>query len=207
MSEFIVLPLSRRLFPVLKSTFAAQHQIGKQQLSEAEVESSMQKLEKTIENKSVVTWLAFTKEQKLASYLVQHFVPSSKFWAMPLLGTNASLKMQWNYKTNGMDELWKRAFAFGKYHDHPGVVWSLPVGWDKTSERTRKTSTVWPKYHIESFARIPAGEMPTAQFDHLVFGDRVKPYDVILRAAWPQSASMLNQLEVERAKCSSSPAA
>ena len=176
--------LTRERLPEAVRAFSLQHQIGKQQLSADETQAGIEVLERSLKARNVVTWTAY-KDEVFAGYLVQQFIEAEGHWLMPFLVTNPDQRLPWNYSKNCMEQLWARAMGFGRLRNRLNVLWSMPVSWTRTTTKTQRSSPVWQEYVINTYAVIPAGELPANQFDRIVFGEKPKSYDVALRVAWP----------------------
>ncbi len=181
--------------------FRLRHQVGKEQLTEEQLTERISQFEAAASNPNKdprsLMWGVFTGDV-MAAYMCQEFSVAPNHWLMSFLATNPELGHSWNYLHNGLDELWARAFQEGRKYGRSSVVWSLPVKWAATTERTQKSSRVWPRYTICEFARVPAGEVPTNSFDRWVAGGRPKDYDVVLRAAWLKADQAHHQLATIR---------
>lgn len=171
--------------PLIQEMLLARASIGKQKLSEEELQDVLLQIETAMKEypKHIIYW-GVLQDKKLRCFLSQEFRDRFKDdWNMSFLMTNPSFGSAWNYQKNGLDALWRAAFSIGNYRGRRTVRWSLPAAWAGSQIKTQRTSLVWPKYNIESYRVVPAGELPSDDLDSWVFGKRVKSYDVVLRKA------------------------
>jgi hypothetical protein len=183
------------MLPLAEKILRLQQQIGKEYITDAQIETAVGALNQSVKDRTITTWAAFTPEKEMVAYLVQSFsLRFPRTWMMPFLIRNPNYAAPWNYAKNGMDELWQAAFRHAASQHRNIVTWSLPIEWAQTAQRTKLTSSVWKNLHIHTFSVVKAGEMPTNKFDLYTFGTRAKPYDVVLRAAWQNDVNGMDAL-------------
>lgn len=186
--------LDRRTIHLAENLLRARQRVGKQLLSDEELEAAVVELHKSLENNRIVQYGAFNERDELMSQLTQVFSSQPyDHWLMSFLSTNPKLELGWDYRVNGLDALWNAAFVTGNVHKVPHAIWSLPKGWARTQEKTVRTSSVWKRHDVISFAEVPAGEVPTDPVLRWAFGDRPKTYDVVIRRSVPRGLAGLKQ--------------
>jgi hypothetical protein len=190
--------LTKQTIHLAEQIFVAQHQIGKQQLSSDQLEAGVKALYESLENKYIVHW-GCLDGNRFMGYLTQVFSPKiAHHWMMSFLCTNPAIGERWDYSKNGMDTLWRAAIVCGNTYKCTNIVYSLPATWARTTDRTQRTSRVWKPYEFHVFNTVKANELPELPFDRWVFGQNPKPYDVLLRCAWPVSKPGLDWLTEHR---------
>jgi hypothetical protein len=191
--------LTREALPLAERVFIARHQIGKHQLSSEQIEDGLRSMRDTIDDRRIFHWGCFSANGQFMGYLVQAFGRAPRHWLMPFLATNPEIGEPWDYTKNGMDALWRTAIVTGRIHKRTDIVYSLPTTWERTTDRTQRTSEVWKGFTIVGYDKVPAGTLPAHEFDRWVFGETPKPYDVTLRCAFQIKTPGLARLQALRA--------
>jgi hypothetical protein len=182
--------IARRLgvsdLPQLRALIISRSTVGKETLEGMELQRAIERLDLAMSTPGVYYWGAF-EHGRLACFLTQVFDERfSDCWNMSFLLT-ADDRHPWDYRLNGLDEVWKAAFIWGNYKQRRRVVWSLPTQWSNSYRKTLKRSNVWPAYDIQDLRTVPSGTVPEDAFEQFIFGTRPKSYDVVLRTAVKQA--------------------
>lgn len=170
----------------IKKLLQLRSQLGASKLSDDEMRDFEGRIDAGLRSLNSVYWGDVNQDGSLRCLLLQ--VLDDRWpntWNAALVATDGSAQ-SWNYKLNGLDDLWRIAFTWGRTKGRYEVVWSLPVAWARTRRRTANTSDEWLKYDIQELDVVPEGEMPSDQFKLWAFGGTTKSYPVQLRLAVPK---------------------
>jgi hypothetical protein len=166
----------------------ARRKIGKQVLDQQELRHSIAQMKKAmVHHKDSVVFYGAYDGFTLQSIMCQQF--SAQFpndWNMSFIITRPGATFA-DFDKNGHDALWAKALSVGRTHGRNVVRWSMPAAWERTQGRTMKKSPAIMDLHIEQYARYAPGVMPTDERDMWIYGERVKPYEVILKRAYSKT--------------------
>lgn len=181
------------------NAFELHAQVGKEKLTPSEIVDGIKILYASLDDPYIYQWGCLDSNRRFVGYMTQVFSRKiEKHWLMAFICMNPKNAGAWNYSTNGLDALWKKAINAGNKYSCTNILYSIPSAWGKTHTRTIKTSRVWPDYHIHTFNEIKTGEQPTLLFDKFVFGQKTKTHDTLLRCAWKVTQPGLADLNIYR---------
>lgn len=162
--------------------------IGKQQLTHEEVEEAVTAISFSMRNMphNVFHW-GLWHGGTLNGFMSQSFWKQRpNDWVMTFVTLRPGATYA-DYATNGMDLLWRKCFDTAQGKGRRIGRWSMPLAWSRTQFKTQKASPTLANCHIEQYLTVPAGELPTASLDRWVFGERPKPYDVVLKKGYERN--------------------